>query len=297
MNPLVSVVIPTYNREKYIGQTVESVLNQTYSNFEVIVVDDGSTDGTKKALLKYASRLKYIFQSNSERGASRNKGLKESKGEFIAFLDSDDLWLPEKLNEEISQLLSNASAGVVYSDVDLIDANGNYLKTIKRKGYQGNVTEQLLCDNFISIGGHLIRTKLLRQINGSREERELSGSEDWEMWVRLSRITDFVYLPKSMVKIRTHDSNTMINPDGMNRSMTYALKLMESSDYLSAPQKRLLYKTKAHIQLINAINYCTAHKSGDAVAALKKAFSINPGIVKDPRFAYTVWRLVRNSHT
>ena len=101
---LISVIIPTFNRVEFISEAIDSVLSQTYSNFEIIVVDDGSTDNTKQLLTKYGSRITYDFQENKGVSSARNKGLDIAKGEWIAFLDSDDIWLPEKLSLQMQDL-------------------------------------------------------------------------------------------------------------------------------------------------------------------------------------------------
>lgn len=293
LQPLVSIIIPGYNRAEYIAETIESVLAQTYRNIEIIVVDDGSTDNTREIVAEYLPKVQYIWQENSERGASRNHGLRLAKGEFISFLDSDDLWLPNKIEEDLEFLENSSAVGVIYTDICLVDAKGNYLKLIKRKGFRGKVTEKLLEDNFVSIGAHLSRTQLIREIGGFLEERQLSGSEDWEMWVRLSTVTDFAYLPKATTKIRTHEANTMSNAGGMNNSMDYALEIFRNSKYLTAKQKKILSKTKAYVSLINAINYCSVKESRKAATFLKRAFRNNFKVIFDPRFSYTILRLIK----
>jgi glycosyltransferase involved in cell wall biosynthesis len=291
-NPLVSVVIPSYNRAQYIAETIESVLAQTYREIEVIVIDDGSTDNTRDAVEPYVPHVKYVRQKNSERGASRNHGLRLAKGEFIAFLDSDDLWLPQKLEEDLKILKEKPRAGVVYSDADLVDSDGDHLKTLKRKGYTGSVTDQLLTDNFVSIGAHLIRKSFADQIGGFREERELSGSEDWEFWVRLSCVTEFEYLPKATTRIRTHQANTMSDAAAMSRSMGYALKLVREGEYLSARQKGLLRTMQAKMALVNAINLCSGGKYRETFDHLVAAARCSPGVALDPRYPYTILRML-----
>ena len=101
MKPKVSVVIPTYNSSQFIVETLESVFAQTYKDYEIIVVDDGSTDNTKEVLQPYTSRIKYIYKENGGPASARNVGIKSAQGEYIAFLDSDDRWLPEKLEKHI----------------------------------------------------------------------------------------------------------------------------------------------------------------------------------------------------
>ncbi|MEJ7861509.1 MAG: glycosyltransferase [Pyrinomonadaceae bacterium] len=293
LQPLVSIIIPGYNRAEYIAETIESVLAQTYRNIEIIVVDDGSTDNTREIVAEYLPKVQYIWQENSERGASRNHGLRLAKGEFISFLDSDDLWLPNKIESDLEFFNKNLSFGVIHTDAIQIDANGNKLKLLKRKGFQGRITAKLLEDNFILMATHLARTQVIREIGGFREERQLSGSEDWEMWVRLSTVTDFAYLPKATTKIRTHEANTMSDAGGMNNSMDYALEIFRNSKYLTAKQKKILSKTKAYVSLINAINYCSVKESRKAATFLKRAFRNNFKIIFDPRFSYTILRLVK----
>lgn len=99
--PLISVVIPTYNRAHYVCEAIDSVLAQTYKNIEIIAVDDGSTDNTKDIIQQYSSRIKYIYQNNAGPSAARNNGIKQSNGDLIAFLDSDDIWLAEKLERQV----------------------------------------------------------------------------------------------------------------------------------------------------------------------------------------------------
>jgi glycosyltransferase involved in cell wall biosynthesis len=292
--PLVSVIIPTYNRAKYIAETIESVLAQTYPNIEVIVIDDGSTDNTREVIVKYAPAVQYMWQENAERGASRNQGLRLATGEFIAFLDSDDLWLSGKLERDVEFLLANPDVGLVYTDIIQIDANGNDKGLRKLGGCSGNVTQKLLRSNFVFMAGHLARTSLIREIGGFREERELSGSEDWEMWVRLSTITQFAYLPDATGKTRTHEENTMSSPHRMLESMAHALEVVRNADYLTPKQKRSLKLVEAKMALVNAINYCSRHENRRVFSFLKQALGTSPLIVFDPRFAYTIFRSLNN---
>lgn len=133
--PTVSVVIPTYNRAKYVTETIDSVLSQSYTDYEIIVVDDGSTDNTREALAPYMDRIRYIHQQNSGVSAARNRGIKAARGKWIAFLDSDDIWLPEKLAVQIKDIskypgvcLHTTNAGLyrerIGREVNLFDFTG-----------------------------------------------------------------------------------------------------------------------------------------------------------------------------
>jgi glycosyltransferase involved in cell wall biosynthesis len=293
--PLVSVVITTYNRANYVAETIESVARQTYTNVEIIVIDDGSTDDTSAIVERLAPDVRYIWQENSERGAARNHGLRLAKGEFIAFLDSDDLWLPTKLEREVEFLDANPRIGLVYMGAIQIDSEGRELGVLRAAGPSGRLTRSLLQNNCVSIGAHLARTSLIRDIGGFREERQLSGAEDWEMWVRLSLVTDFAYLPTIGVKIRTHPANTMSDATAMCRSTRRAAELIRQSEPLASAYKKDLRRMDANLALVNAINYCSSNQRAKSIKFLKAAVSANPGVILDRRFSYTIARLLKSS--
>ena len=125
--PTVSVVIPTYNYGRYICETIDSALAQTYKPLEVIVVDDGSTDDTRERLAAYSDRIRYILQKNSGPAAARNTGIVAAQGEFVALLDSDDLWLPEKVERQVALYLREQDAGIVATQRFAIDETGQRL--------------------------------------------------------------------------------------------------------------------------------------------------------------------------
>jgi len=292
--PLVSVVIPTYNRADYIAETIESVLGQTYENIEIIVIDDGSTDSTRELVERFTPRVRYVWQENSERGASRNHGLRLAGGEFIAFLDSDDLWLPDKAAEGVDFLTAHPAVGLIGTDAMQIDGEGKENRILRARGYSGQVTEKLLQNNFIIMPTHLARTSAVKKVGGFREERQLSGSEDWELWVRLSLVADIVYLPRVTAKYRVHTANTMSSAAGMRGSMARAAELFHGYKELRS-YKRDLARMDANIALVNAVNYCTQRERRESAKLLADAFSANPRIILDPRFAYTTYRLLKNT--
>ena len=111
--PLVSVIIPTYNSSQYIKEAIDSVLAQTYKNFEIIVIDDGSTDNTKEVLAPYLSVIKYIYKNNGGPASARNRGIKEANGEFVAFLDADDVWKPDRLARGVDILDQRPEVGLI----------------------------------------------------------------------------------------------------------------------------------------------------------------------------------------
>lgn len=292
--PLVSVVISTYNRSDYVGDTVESVINQTYPNIDLIVVDDGSTDGTGEIIRRFGDKVRYVWQENAERASARNHGLRLAKGEFIAFLDSDDLWMPDKIEQAVKFLRANPRFGLVYTDYVQIDGEGRELRVVRVGGPSGRVTEALLKRSFVPFGAHLSRTSLIKEINGFVEDRQMSGSEDWEMWVRLSLRTEFAYDPRALSKIRTHAANTMGDADVMCRAMARASQAVYQSEQLVSAYPKSLRRMDAHFALANAISYCSQRDARRSVGFLRNAIATDPRIVLDPRYAYTIARLIKN---
>ncbi len=152
--PKVSVIIPTYNCAHYLADALESVFQQTFSDYEVIVVDDGSPDNTKEVverfITRYPSRLKYIYQPHQERSVARNNGIQAASGEYIAFLDADDQWLPHKLSIQVPILDEHPEIGLVHSDIIFMNQEGKDIGFPRhRKRTNGFVLKEILCENFI----------------------------------------------------------------------------------------------------------------------------------------------------
>ena len=211
MMPLISVVIPTYNNEETIYETVNSVLSQTFVDLEVVVVNDGSEDETLTKLRAINdSRLRIFSQKNSGVSSSRNYGIAATSGDFVAFLDADDVWVPDKLASQLKALQANPQAAVAYSWVDYIDSTGAFLRPGRHSKFQGNVYTQLLKSNFLECGSNpLIRRLALQQVGGF--DVELDYGEDWEMWVRLAKRYEFVLVESPQVLYRISTSSASFN--------------------------------------------------------------------------------------
>jgi len=285
---LVTVVIPTYNRAAYLGEAIESVLNQRYRQFEVIVVDDGSMDDTPAVAARYAGAIQYVWQPNSERGAARNHGLRLARGEFIAFLDSDDLWTPDKLDWDLDFFRRRAECGLVYADTLIVDAAKRPRRRTRRRGREGRVTEFLLHQNFVSMSAHLVRTPVMREAGGFREERDLAGAEDWEAWVRVSTCTSFGYVPRPTMLRRVHPGNTVSDAAVVERATHRACAIMDASTYLTAAQRRHLPCALGEAALLCAIHHRAAGNHAAARAWLRCAVRRSPQLVGSWRFHYTV---------
>lgn len=180
--PLVTVILTTYNRARILGATIESVLAQTYAHTELIVVDDGSTDATPDVLARYGSRLRVIRQQNQGVELARRAGVRAAQGVYVAFLDDDDLLYPDKLARQVAQFASDPACGLVHCQYDFIDAEGALLETSGPMP-AGDVLTQLLWGCFPWSGGPLVRRDVLAAI-GDDEHRDWWG--DWGMWLRVA---------------------------------------------------------------------------------------------------------------
>lgn len=186
MPPKVSVVIATYNTGPYICEAVESVLTQTYRDFEIIVIDDGSTDDTRERLSRFQQQIIYIYQENRERSAARNHGIRVAQGEYVAFLDADDYWLPDKLEKQISVLENDPDLAAVncwmkpfYGDEMLPDIAG---AAFDRRNIH-NAFEELLLEKTMPLCA-VMRKACLESVGAFDET--ISCIEDWDLWLRLT---------------------------------------------------------------------------------------------------------------
>jgi len=215
--PLVSVVIPAYNAEAYIEAAVESVLAQAFRDFELIVVDDGSTDSTAVRLGAYGDALRCLRQPNGGVSQARNRGVEASRGRLVAFLDADDVWLPEKLGMQTSLLESRIDCRVCYTAATVADAA---LRPIAVDRISENlVTTQhiLLRGNVVPAGGSsvLCERELLRETGGF--DPSLSLCADWDMWLRLAARTRFAGIDDPLVLYRRTPGSMSGDPRVLER--------------------------------------------------------------------------------
>jgi glycosyltransferase involved in cell wall biosynthesis len=207
----VSVIIPVYNRPVYVTEAIESVLKQTHQDWELIVVDDGSTDETAAAIAKYGSYLQYLYQPNSGVASARNLGFAAVKGDYVLFLDSDDLLLPCSL-ELLSRFLDDhRGVGIVYSDAILCDANGVHMGLMS--AHRPPIEHPKMLDNLVLVdyitpsNGSLTRRRCLAALEGPFDVT-LYGSEDWDLWIRIAaHDCEFAYLDAVTCKYRFHSGN------------------------------------------------------------------------------------------
>lgn len=206
---LFSVVITCYNYEKYLRQSIASSLSQTYHDIEVIIVDDGSVDDSKNTIHEFDDpRIVKIFQRNAGQPKAKNRGICEAKGEFIAFLDADDIWMAAKLEKQLA-LFADSEVGVVYSRRKWIDPDGFEILGNERDLKRGWVLDHIFVDNFVCFSSSVIRRSYLEQVGYFDES--LPMGNDYDLWIRLASICKFDFVDEPLVKYRTGHANLSKN--------------------------------------------------------------------------------------
>jgi glycosyltransferase involved in cell wall biosynthesis len=203
MRDLVSVVIPTYNYARFVGEAVESALGQTYRNIEVIVVDDGSTDHTQDVLRRFGGAIASIRKQNQGLSAARNTGIMHARGAYVAFLDSDDIWLPEKIALQMDAFGGDCSVGLVTCGGLLMREDGEIYGSYSREPVAGRarLLEKLVMENFVAGGSDACIRRVCFDAVGLFDE-SLRSAEDWDMWLRITRRYGVRFLTQPLCKVR-----------------------------------------------------------------------------------------------
>lgn len=234
----VSVIIPNYNYAHYLREAIDGVVNQTYQDIEIIVVDDGSTDGSSEILKSYGDRVVSIFQKNQGVSAARNNGVRSSHGQYVAFLDADDSWLPEKVEREVEQFSLNSNLGLVHVGVREVDAQGNHIRD-RLDGGHGEISDQLLmlaAEGILGGGsGFMVPRSVFDEIGGF--DTALSTSADWDLFYRISSRYPIGFVPQVLINYRVHGANMHGNIEVMERDMTLAFGKAFGDDSNSRSRK------------------------------------------------------------
>jgi glycosyltransferase involved in cell wall biosynthesis len=204
--PLISVITPTFNRARYLQSCIDSVLAQTYTHWEHVIVDDGSTDDTPEVLAKLETNPKFrLFrQDNSGQSVARNRALGAARGAFVCFLDSDCRFRPHKLAEQVALLAAHPDVDVVYGDNEQIDEHGTSLGVRRRARPSGWITRALLVDNYVNFNSSMSRVESLRDVGGFDESVKVG--DDYDLWLRVSAKHRFLYVPQVWSEYRVMDA-------------------------------------------------------------------------------------------
>jgi glycosyltransferase involved in cell wall biosynthesis len=220
MPPAVSVIIPTYNRSALLRKTIQSVLSQTFQDYEIIVVNNSSTDDSVEMIRSLKDPRIRVFEISNGGviAKSRNLGLRNAQGKYIAFLDDDDMWVPEKLEKQAAYLDKHPEYQMVYSEVWRIDENDvrKELMPINRKTKEGDLSEELLKGNFIPQLTVMIRRELLETVGFLNEDPGLRTIEDYEYWLRVGLMYKIGFINEPLGLYRVHSS-------GMSKSVAEAM--------------------------------------------------------------------------
>lgn len=305
--PKVTVIIPSYNCEAYIAETIDSILNQTFRDVELIVVDDGSTDRTRKIVESYGPSVRLITQSNARVCAARNRGIREAKGEFICLMDHDDYWYPEKLSRQLEEFEKHPEAGAVYSTFIRWhrDKDGNFPapESFDRASYpddtdpdfSGWIYHQFLLDCWMLTSTAMFPAEVFRRC-GMFEET-LPYSEDWELWVRISREYPMIQLRRPTTLYRQHPQQGNL----IVRDMDYRTLLLTTTEKkwgLCSRDGRCItmctFKTQlAAYHAAYGLHHLQAGNLKTAASSLLKAWKNSPLQLKYPSYivaAFTGWK-------
>lgn len=209
--PLVSVIIPSFNHGRYIGQAIESVFSQSFTDYEIIVVDDGSSDGTEQVLVPYLDRISVFHQPNQGPSRARNKGVEMARGQYVAFLDADDFFLPDKLASQIAIANQYPSIGVVHGGWTMVDQRGEFLKKVEPWLNAPHLDlNAWLWWRPVCLGASLIRRDWLERMNGF--DPVLRLAQDTDLMLRLAlHGCKMAWVRRPVVCYRQHDANNMLN--------------------------------------------------------------------------------------
>lgn len=203
--PRISVLLPTHNRANYLAETIASVLTQTCDDFELVIVDDGSTDSTRALVASHTDpRVRYIYQSNRGVSAALNTAWRAAQGEYVAMIGSDDVWLPNQLETLLPLIALNPSIGLVYARAQAMNINGELQPQILGSGLRipNDPLASVLYGNCICALACLVRRSVLDRVGGFDES--LIANEDWDLWIRMAEITRFAYHNEILARYRMH---------------------------------------------------------------------------------------------
>lgn len=274
---LVSVVIPTYNHARFLERALQSVLDQTHVTWEVIVVDNHSTDNTDEVMTKFPDpRIRHLkIHNKGVIAASRNMGVREAKGDWVAFLDSDDWWTKTKL--EVCLQRAHEDFDLVYHDLEIMSEESRLFLRKVINSWQ--VTKPVLIDllvrgNAIATSSVVVRREILSQVNGMNESVDMVAAEDYNTWLRIAQVTDrFQYIPKRLGYYQIHSNG--VSQKNMSLPLRHAV-----ADFLVLLNSRQRNKLDANIGYENGRFNFLHGNYAEARRSLTKSLVYGPLVVK-----------------
>ena len=277
MNPRVSVVIPAYNAAPTIGQALDSVFSQTFRAFEVVVVDDGSTDRTREVVAGYGDRIRVLTKVNEAKpAATRNLGVRAASGELVAFLDADDWWREDKLERQVAVFDGRPDVGLVYTADATVDAAGKVLSVNPCPAEaRGRIYEMLTVRNAMVGSSVMARREAIGRAGGFDES--LTSIENWDLWIRISRDWAIEYIDEPLTLYRVHEGNRSSNVELRRQNVFRVLAkyhdLRDPSP--SARRRRVDAYFHAYFNVLGKA-YFSQHEMGEARRVLLRALWLKP---------------------
>ena len=282
-SPEVTVVIPSYNGVRYLGEAIESVLAQTHRSLETVVVDDGSVDETRALVARYGDRVRYLHQENRGLAAARNTGIRAARGTYLAFLDHDDRYLPEKIARQVAVFRERPPVGLVHTGWHFIDEHG---RRVGQRGWspeEGDVFAVLLLGNLVHPGAVMVRRDVVEEVGGFDEAR--TGLEDWDLWLRLAqRGVPWGRVDAPLLEYRVHPGQ--MHKHGPERRLTNQLATLGrifADTGLRAEIRALEPRAYQNVYLRAAADYYRAGARIDGSRAFHAAVRARPALLTESR--------------
>lgn len=255
--PLVSVIIPTYNRVEYLKITIESIVNQTYPNIEIIVIDDGTPNSLNKGLCSEYTNVNYIkIINNGGPAKPRNKGISMAKGKYLAFVDDDDIWFLDKIEKQVKILEENPNFGLVHSYCKTINEKGKILKEIigkpkNKNSKHGDVSMKMIGNWTVMMPTSFLRKEIVDQVGLFNEKMKAAG-EDNEFWSRCSFVTKFYFINEPLAYYRIHKTNISQNKKNYIEQPLFLKRVLNQQFFkniINKKQYKLLVKNIIRLQI------------------------------------------------
>jgi len=249
IEPLVSVIIPAYNAQQYITESIESVIAQTYKNWELIIVDDNSTDHTSSIIKEFTlkdSRIKYLHQDRGRQGKARNKAIKNSSGDYIAFLDADDVWEKTKLEVQVDIIENKSNISVLFSQGYSLLADGtttNMDVKVQEWSFQKDI-DLFIAENQIPILSLLVKKQALIDVNYFSEDPAIQNAEDYHLWIKLLKQATFLSIPNRLFYYRIHEQQSTYQNSNLSMAVAHAFIDLASTQIIDKQNKTLRTRLK-----------------------------------------------------
>lgn len=286
-NPLVSVIIPTHNRGQFLDDAIQSALNQSWPHSEIIVVDDGSTDDTRERVLAYGPPVRYLYQPNQGAGAARNTGIAHSRGEYIAFLDDDDIWLPQKLERQVGALVTDPDA-VAYCLCAYVDQARNLLPEEPRRiVVNGDVLTRCPEECWVAPSAMMIPRSCIEK--AGMFDPSLRACEDWDFCVRLVMAGyTFANIPEVLVHKRLHSTNLGGN---LEECLENQFRVLEKLDRVIPPDQwsdENRIRTRSRILISNGVGRIVVGEWESGLGLVIEGLRLRPRLLEDPQFYMSI---------